>query len=75
VADRSWSDVATCKWQGLNVECLMLSGISMPPGATKEQVDYYVDLFKKVSERSEWKYLVKEGAFKQTFMAGDEYVK
>jgi putative tricarboxylic transport membrane protein len=75
VADRSWSDVATCRWQGLNVECLMLRGIFMPPGATKEQVDYYVDLSKKVSETSEWKGLMKEGAFKQTFMAGDEYVK
>ncbi len=58
----------------LNVECLMLRGIFMPPGATMEQVDYYVDLSKKVSQTSEWKDL-KEGAFKQTFMAGDEYVK
>ncbi len=36
----------------------MLRGIFMPPGATKEQVDYYLDLFKKVRETPEWKKLM-----------------
>ena len=30
---------------------------------TKDQVDYYVDLFKKVRETPEWKDLMKNGAF------------
>ena len=75
VADKAWSDVPTCKSQGLNVEYLMLRGIFMPQGVTKEQVDYYVDVLKKVRETPEWKNLMKEGAFNQTFMIGDEFAK
>jgi len=73
--DAAWGDIPTCKSQGLEVEYLMLRGIFMPPGATKEQVDYYVDLMKKVRETPEWKQLMHDGAFNQTFMAGDDYAK
>src|SRR5689334_22713637 len=61
--DQAWSDIPTCKSAGLDVEYLMLRGIFMPPGATKEQVDYYVDLMKKVRETPEWKQLMHDGAF------------
>jgi putative tricarboxylic transport membrane protein len=74
-ADMSWSDIPTCKSQGLDMEYLMLRGIFMPAKATKEQVDFYVDLFKKVRETPEWKDLMKNGAFNTTFMTGDEYTK
>ena len=47
---KTWADVPTCKSQGLDVEYLMLRGIFTVPGATKDQVDYYVDLLKKVRE-------------------------
>ena len=57
------------------MEYLMLRGIFMSPGATKDQVNYYVELFKKVRETPEWQKLMIDGAFNQTFMAGDEYVK
>ena len=36
--DMSWSDIPTCKSQGLDVEYLMLRGIFMAPGATKDQM-------------------------------------
>jgi putative tricarboxylic transport membrane protein len=71
----SWGEVPTCKSQGLDVEYLMLRGIFTVPGATKDQVDYYVDLLKKVRETPEWKTLMNEGAFNQTFMTGADYVK
>jgi len=45
------------------------------PGATPEQVAYYVDLLKKVRETPEWKNLMKDGAFNQTFMTGPEFTK
>ena len=57
------------------MEYLMLRGIFMAPGATKDQVDYYVELFKKVRETPEWKKLMNDGAFNQTFMTGAEYAK
>jgi tripartite-type tricarboxylate transporter receptor subunit TctC len=74
-ADMSWNDIPTCKSQGLDVEYLMLRGFFMPPGVTKDQVAYYVDLFKKVRETPEWKKLMDDGAFNQTFMTGDDYAK
>jgi putative tricarboxylic transport membrane protein len=57
------------------MEYLMLRGFFMPAGVTKEQVDYYVELFKKVRETPEWKDLMKNGAFNTTFMTGADYAK
>jgi len=73
--DLGWSSIATCKSQGLDIEYLMLRGIFMTPGASQDQVDYYVELFKKVRETPEWKKLMSDGAFNQSFMTGPEYVK
>ncbi|MBX9933588.1 MAG: tripartite tricarboxylate transporter substrate binding protein [Methylobacterium sp.] len=72
-ATMSWGDIPTCKESGLDIEYLMLRGIFMGPGATQEQVDYYVELFKKVRETPEWKDFMSKGAFNTTFMAGDEF--
>jgi putative tricarboxylic transport membrane protein len=73
--DTSWADIPTCKSQGLDIEYLMLRGVFMTPGATPDQVAFYVDLLKKVRETPEWKALMHDGAFNQTFMAGPEYAK
>ena len=43
--------------------------------SSRTQVAYYVDLFKKVRETPEWKKLMSDGAFNQTFMTGDDYAK
>ncbi len=76
VADgKSWGDIPTCKSAGLDVEYLMLRGFFMAPGVSKEAVDYYVDLFKKVRETPEWQKLMNDGAFNTTFMIGDEFTK
>jgi putative tricarboxylic transport membrane protein len=73
--DRAWDSIPTCKSQGLDVEYVMLRGYFMPPGVSKDAVAYYVDLFKKVRETPEWQKLMSDGAFNQTFMAGDDYAK
>jgi len=73
--DMSWSDIPTCKSQGLNIEYLMLRGVFMPAGVPKEAVDYYVELFKKVRATPEWAQLMADGAFNQSFMTGAEYTK
>jgi putative tricarboxylic transport membrane protein len=72
---KSWGDIPTCKSAGLDVEYLMLRGFFTSPGATQDQVDYYVGVLKKVRETEEWKSLMKDGAFNQTFMVGAEYAK
>ena len=71
----SWYDIPTCKEAGVSTEYVMLRGIFMPSGATKEQVDYYVDLFKRVRETADWKKFMEDGAFNTTFMSGPEYAK
>ncbi|MFZ5784693.1 MAG: Bug family tripartite tricarboxylate transporter substrate binding protein [Pseudomonadota bacterium] len=73
--DMSWSSIPTCKSQGLDIEYLMLRGIFMPANAPKGAVDYYVDLFKKVRATPEWAQLMKDGAFNQSFMTGEQYAK
>lgn len=73
-ATQSWQDIPTCKSAGLDVEYLMLRGIFMAPGVTQEQVDFYIDLFKKVRALPEWKKFTEDAAFNDTFMTGKEYV-
>lgn len=74
-ATQSWSDVPTCKSQGVDVDYQMLRGIFMAPGVSKDQVDFFVALLKKVRETQEWKDFLEKGAFDQTTLTGDEYAK
>ena len=69
----TWGDIPTCKESGVDVDYLMLRGIFMPGGVSQDQVDYYVNLLKKVRELPEWKEFMEKGAFNQSFMTGKEY--
>ena len=69
----SWSDIPTCKASGLDVDYLMLRGIFMAGGVTPEQVQYYIDLLKKVRETPEWKDFMEKGAFNQTALNGQAF--
>ncbi|MBM3358622.1 MAG: tripartite tricarboxylate transporter substrate binding protein [Betaproteobacteria bacterium] len=71
----SWHDIPTCKEAGVPADYLMLRGIFMPAGVPKEAVDFYVGLFRKVRETSEWKEFMERGAFNQSFMTGPAYAK
>ncbi|AMN39763.1 Bug family tripartite tricarboxylate transporter substrate binding protein [Rhodoplanes sp. Z2-YC6860] len=73
--DVGWDSIPTCKSAGIDMEYLMLRGFFMPPGATPDQIAYYVELFKKVRETPEWQDLMKSGAFNQTFMTGADFSK
>ena len=73
--DMAWSDIPTCKSQGLDIEYLMLRGIFMPAGVPTEVVYYYVELLRKVRATPEWAQLMAEGAFNQSSMAGGDYAK
>jgi tripartite-type tricarboxylate transporter receptor subunit TctC len=71
----SWYDIPTCKEAGVSTDYVMLRGIFMPAGVSKEQVDFYVDLFKRVRETADWKKFMEDGAFNTTFMSGAEFAK
>ena len=74
-ATMSWHDIPTCKEAGLPVEYVMLRGFFMPPGATQDEVNFYIDLFKKVRATPDWKAFTEQAAFNTSFMTGAEYVK
>jgi putative tricarboxylic transport membrane protein len=69
----SWGDIPACREQGLDVQYEMLRGIFMPPGATPEQVAYYLGVFAKVRETPEWKEFMERGAFHQIALSGAEF--
>ena len=71
---QSWNDIPTCSEAGVPTDYVILRGIFMPAGVTQEQVNFYIDLFKKVRETADWKKFMADGAFNQTFMTGKEYV-
>jgi len=71
----SWGDIPTCKEAGVPSSYVMLRGIFMAPGVTKDQTDFYINLLKKVRETPEWKDYMEKGAFNQTSLTGEDYVK
>ena len=72
---QSWADIPTCKEAGVPTDYTMLRGIFMAPGVSKDQLEFYVNLLKKVRETPDWKEYMEKGAFNQTTMSGDEYAK
>lgn len=72
---QSWNDVPTCKESGLAADYIMLRGIFMSPGASKDQLEFYVGLLKKVRETPEWLAYMERGAFNQTTLSGEAFEK
>ena len=72
-ASQAWADVPPCASAGLPVDYVMLRGIFMAPGVSKDQVDFYLELFKKVRALPEWKDFMAKGAFNQTALSGAEF--
>jgi putative tricarboxylic transport membrane protein len=71
-----WKTIPTMKEAtGKDISYLMLRGIFMAPGVTKEQQEYFVQTLKKVTETPEWKKYVADNGLKDAFLAGPEYVK
>ncbi len=71
-----WKDIPTLKEAtGSDISYLMLRGIFLPPRVPKEAQDWYVDLFRKVTETPDWKDYVSKNALKSAFLSGPEYVK
>ncbi len=71
-----WRDIPTMKEAtDFDMSYLMLRGIFLPPGVPKEALEWYVDLFRKVTETPEWKKYVADNALKPAFLTGPEYVK
>ena len=71
----SWNDIPTCQEAGVPTDYVMLRGLFMAPGVTKDQTDFYINMMKKVRETPDWKEYMEKGAFNQTALTGEEFVK
>jgi len=74
VADIAWSDIPTCKSQGIDVQYQMLRAFFLPPGTTKEQAAFYADLLKQVVSKPEWMEYTENMALTRHYATGDEFV-
>src|SRR5213593_3700083 len=72
---QSWNDIPTCKEEGLDVQYLMLRAMFLPGKATAEQTAFYLDLFKKVVQTSEFKDYMEKQALKPIFLTGPDMVR
>src|SRR6188508_1521029 len=72
---QSWNDIPTCKEQGLDVQYTMLRGLFLPPKVNAEQAAFYVDLFQKVTQTSEYKEYMEKQALKPIFLTGKDMLK
>jgi len=71
-----WNEVPTMKEStGVDLSYFMLRGVFAAPDITKDQRDYYIGLFKKVTETSEWKKYMSDMGLKAAFLTGADYVK
>ncbi|MCF2524535.1 tripartite tricarboxylate transporter substrate-binding protein [Bradyrhizobium sp. G127] len=72
---QSWNDIPTCKEEGLDMQYLMLRALFLPGKATPDQVAFYVDLSKKITETPEYKDYMEKQALKPVFMTGKDMLK
>ncbi len=71
----AWGDIPTCKEAGVPTDYTMLRGIFMASGVSKDQLEFYVNMLKKVRETPEWKDYMEKGAFNQTTLSGEDFNK
>lgn len=68
----AWSDIPTCKEEGLDMEYLMLRAMFLPGKVPPDVTAFYVDLFKKLTQTTEYKDYMEKQALKPAFMTGKE---
>lgn len=72
-AGKAWSDIPTCKAEGVELEYRMLRGIFLPGGVAPEAVAYYAELLRRLRELPEWRQFMAAGALEDRFLTGSEF--
>jgi tripartite-type tricarboxylate transporter receptor subunit TctC len=72
---QSWSDIPTCKDEGIDVQYLMLRAMFLPGKVTPDQTAFYVDLFRKLTQTPEYKDYMEKQALKPVFLTGNDMLK
>jgi tripartite-type tricarboxylate transporter receptor subunit TctC len=71
----SWNDIPTCKDQGVDVSYQMLRAMFLPGKVTPDEVAFYKDLFKKVTQTAEYKDYMEKQALKPVWYADQDMIK
>ena len=70
--DMAWSDIPTCKDQGLPIQSYQMPRtIWLPAGVPSDAVEFYTGVLKKVRETPEWKAYIERSSQTDTLMTGD----
>src|SRR5882757_6704519 len=72
---QSWNDIPTCKDEGVDVQYLMLRAMFLPGKVAPDQTAFYVDLFGKLTQTSEYKDYMEKQALKPVFLTGSDMLK
>lgn len=71
-----WSDIPTCREQGIPVDDFkMPRAVYLPPGVPAEATAYWAGVLKKVFETQDWQEYITRTSQSATFLAGDEFKK
>jgi putative tricarboxylic transport membrane protein len=72
----SFPDVPTLKEQGIDVPVIpQARGILAPPGASKDVVQYWEDVFDRFHKTAGWKKYLEQNQFEDGFLKGAELNK
>ena len=71
----SWNDIPTCREQGVDVTYQMLRAMFLPGKVTPEELAFYQDLFKKVTQTTEYKDYMEKQALKPVYLQGADMAK
>ena len=73
---QAWSDIPTCKSQGLAVDRFQQPRVVLMPGNVPADVAaFYVDVLDKVSKTPEWKDYIEKTAQTSEFVGGEAFKK
>ena len=72
----TFKDVPTCTSQGLAIsDYFIVRSIMAPPGLSKGQQAFWVDVFKKVYDSDDWKKFMTDNELKPDFRSGADFDK
>lgn len=75
-ATLSWHDIPTCKEKGLAIDQYQMPRVIYMSSAVKpDQVAYYTEVFRKVSQTPEWQEFLTKNALNGTFGTGETVMK
>jgi tripartite-type tricarboxylate transporter receptor subunit TctC len=72
--EMAWSDIPSCKEEGLDVEYVVLRGVFMAGAVAESARDYYAGLLEKVARSPQWLRFAEDNGLETTPMTRAEYV-